>query len=83
MKTINEFEVTDRMSFVKFLELLREDLKTNSGAWENKSLENFLEALSSYAEDVQGHYDHTSKINADIPSWKTFADIFKGARIYE
>ena len=76
--------VQDRLSFVKFLELLREDLATNSEAWENKTLDDFLEAMARYAADIQGFYDNSGQpINADEPSWKVFADVFKGARIYE
>ncbi len=83
-KTINEFDVTDRSSFIKFLDLLRKDFLENSESWESKTLPDFLEALHSYAEDIQGYYDNTNQdINADKPDWKTFSDIFKGARIYE
>lgn len=81
---LSNFDVQNRSSFIIFLELLRKDLAVNSDEWENKTLGDFLEALASYAEDIQGFYDNTKQqINADEPSWKLFADIFKGARIYE
>ena len=67
--TINDFKVTDRQTFIKFLELLRKD---------------FLEALCAYTEDVQGSYENMNlNVNADKPDWSTFADIFKGAKMYE
>lgn len=79
-----ELKVKDRKSFSQFLELLREDLINNPDAWENKTLSNFLEALATYTEDIQGYYDNTNtNINADVPSWSTFSDIFKGAKVYE
>ncbi|MFB3387713.1 hypothetical protein [Flavobacterium sp. LAR06] len=82
--TINDFNVTNRESFVEFIDLLREDFLQNSESWESKTLPDFLEVLSSYAEGIQGYYDNTKQnINADKPDWKTFSDIFKGARIYE
>ncbi|MEP6902454.1 MAG: hypothetical protein ABJA66_11935 [Actinomycetota bacterium] len=81
---ISDFNVVDRLSFIKFLELLRKDLAVNSEYWENKTLDDFLEALSRYTEDIQALYDNTGQqINADEPSWNVFADIFKSARIYE
>ena len=81
---INDFKVTDRESFVKFIELLHHDLLNNPNNWENKTLPDFLESLVRYAEDIQGYYDNTQQnIDADKPDWKTFSDIFKGARIYE
>ncbi len=81
---INNFNVTDRKSFIKLLNLLKQDFLNNSESWENKTLPDFLEALSAYSEDIQGYYDNTKQnVDADIANWKTFADIFKGAKIYE
>lgn len=82
--TFNDFKVTDRQTFIKFLDLLKKDFLENPESWENKTLPDFIEALSAYAEDIQGYYDNTNQnINADKADWKTFADIFKGAKIYE
>jgi hypothetical protein len=82
--TLNDFKVTDRQTFIKFLELLRKDFLNNPEIWKNKSLPDFLEALSAYTEDVQGYYDNMKlNVNADKPEWSTFADIFKGAKMYE
>ena len=82
--TLNDFKVTDRQTFIKFLDLLRTDFLDNPENWENKSLPDFLEALSAYANDIQGYYDNMKlDINADEPNWQTFTDIFKGAKIYE
>jgi hypothetical protein len=81
---INDFKVTDRQSFIKFIDLLHKDLLNNPESWENKTLPDFLEALSAYAADIQGYYDNMNQnVNADKPDWGTFSDIFKGARIYE
>jgi len=79
-----DYKVTDRQTFIKFIDLLRQDFLTNPESWENKNLDNSLEALSAYADDIQGYYDNTKQnINADNPDWQTFADIIKGATIYE
>lgn len=79
-----DLKITDRKSFTQFLELLREDLVNNPDTWDNKSLPGFLEALATYTEDIQGYYYNTNtNINADTPSWSTFAEIFKGAKVYE
>lgn len=81
---LNDFKVTDRQTFIKFLDLLRKDLLDNPENWENKTLPDFLEALSVYTGDVQGYYDNIKlNVNADKPEWSTFADLFKGAKIYE
>ena len=81
---ISATEVTDRKSFIKFLGSLRNEFENNTGTWENTSLSDFLEALETYADDVQGYYDNVHPgVNADIPSWRTFADILKGASMQE
>lgn len=82
--TLYDFKVTDRQTFIKFLNLLQKDFLDNPENWENKTLPDFLEALSAYTEDIQGYYDNMKlSVNADKPDWSTFADIFKGAKIYE
>jgi len=81
---INEFKVTDRQTFIKFVDLLRKDFLDNPETWENKTLSDFLEGLSAYTKDIQGYYTNMNlNVNADKPDWQTFADIFKGAKIYE
>ena len=82
--TLKNFKGTDRQSFINFLDKLRKDFLDNPENWENKTLPDFLEVLSAYTEDVQGYYDNMKlDIKADKPDRSTFADIFKGATIYE
>lgn len=76
---MNPEDVNDRLSFVKFVSALK-----GHPANSNLTLDSFLEALESYTEDVQGYYDNLDlKIDANIPSWRVFADILKGATMYE
>jgi hypothetical protein len=75
-------EVTDRKSFIKFVNSFRNEFDNNN--WENNTLESFLEALEAYADDIQGFYANCEqKINADTPSWRTFAKILEAAANYE
>jgi glycine cleavage system protein P-like pyridoxal-binding family len=63
---------------------LRQDLIDNTESWENQNLNDFFQAIDSYAEDIQGYYDNNSiDTNADKTNWHRFADILKGATIYE
>jgi hypothetical protein len=76
--------VTDRQSFIAFLNRFSEDYKQNKSYWENGNIESFLDAMISCTEDAQGFYNNTNqKINADVASWKVFADILMGASMYE
>jgi hypothetical protein len=81
----NSINVNDKVSFIEFLNLFRKDLKLNKDKWANVQLDDFLEAMERYTEDIQGYYDNTGQLeeNADEASWKQFADILQGARIYE
>jgi len=83
-KALYEHEVVDRQSFIKFLSLLHDNYQLNKAEWENIDLDSFLEAMIRYSEDIRGYYDNTNqKVDADTPSWKVFADILLGAKIYE
>jgi hypothetical protein len=76
--------VNDRQTFADFIVKLHQDFKTDPSTWENNNLDNFLEAMSSYARDIDGYYKNTNQnVNADNPSWRVFADILMSAKIYE
>ena len=79
-----EIEVTDRKSFEKFISLLLADFNKNKYSWENNRLDLFLEAMSAYTADLDGYYKNKEPDqNADTPTWKVFADIMRGAVVYE
>lgn len=83
-EAVSKFKVTDKQSFIKLIDLLRQDFVDNPESWENKKLDDFLEALSAYTNDIQDYYDNTKQnVHADEPNWQTFADIFKGGSLYE
>ena len=73
-----------RSEFVAFLEEFKSDFDQNPEQWENTKLSDFLGAMISYTEDIQGYYDNMKiNVNADKPSWENFKNILKGASIYE
>ena len=81
---LSNFKIADRQTFIRFLDLLRKDFLENRKEWQNKSIDDFLEAMTRYTEDIQGYYDNTNQnIDANKPSWEIFADILKVSKIYE
>lgn len=73
-----------RKDFIEAVEILRTDYNKNPENWENITIDDFLNAIARYTDDIQGYYDNTGQnIDANIPNWKIFADIMKGASIYE
>jgi len=76
--------VQTKKEFQEFLVALAEDYKANGTEWENSDIGLFLEALASYAQDIDGYYKNTNQtINSNIPSWRVFAEMLCGARVYE
>jgi hypothetical protein len=73
-----------KQEFILFTENLRTDFIENKEQWENKTIEDYLEAMSSYVEDIDGYYKNTNQnINLEMVNWKVFSDILKGSSIYE
>jgi len=76
--------VKSRQDFVSFLNYLLLDYQQNGREWESQSLGSFLEALVAYTADIDGYYHNTSVgVDADIATWRVFADILRGATTYE
>lgn len=85
---MNELErmiknINSKEDFLQFMDTLINDLKVNPDLWENKTLADYLSAIQSWTEDMEGYY-----INKNIPvpeniSWKIFANILMAATMYE
>ena len=73
-----------RTDFISFLKEFKTDFEQNKENWENKTLEDFLESMIAYTEDIQGYYDNMKlNVDADVPTWENFITILKGASVYE
>jgi hypothetical protein len=76
--------VRTKEEFIVFLSALSDDFRANPEAWENNNLSSFIEALATYAQDIDGYYKNFNlPVDASIPSWRVFAEILCGARVYE
>ncbi|WP_163401440.1 DUF7660 family protein [Flavobacterium fluviatile] len=74
----------NKAEFIDSIKKLRTDFELNNDNWDSQTIPEYLEAIERYAEDIQGYYDNTNQnINAEVANWKIFADIMKGASIYE
>ena len=57
---------------------------TSSRVMAGNFIQTIPSALARYTEDIQGYYYNMKPgVNVDVPNWSTFADLFRGARIYE
>jgi hypothetical protein len=76
-------KVENREDMANFVGCLRQDLENNPGEWENISLVTYLDAVEAIISSL--HYAASNKNNPELmePSWKNFAGILLGAKIYE
>lgn len=86
-KNNSDDEIDDGTQSIKsktdFINFLR-NFRTNTEDWENSNLNDFLEALQAYAEDVNGYYKNMNfKRTPDEASWRVFAQLLSGASVYE
>ncbi len=81
------YEIADKVKtkddLVIFLTALADDLKKNKDEWENQSLYQYIEAISSWLESMEIVYENADLEFPDNPSWSTIADIFYVGKIYE
>jgi hypothetical protein len=68
---------TDREGFVRFLEVLLEDLRSEGDTWTNQDLEAFLSGLVTVARKYESYFDTADEAAAELlsTSWQRFAEI--------
>ena len=78
-------EIKSKEQFINFLKQLSKDFSENPDSWSNGNLSEFLIAMQSWAEDMDGYYENLkiSDINMSDGSWRIFADILVAAKNYE
>jgi hypothetical protein len=75
--------IATKEDFLRFMELLIDNFRNNPDDWENKSLENYLESIQSWVEDMDGYYKNNNIQTPESISWNFFANVLYAAKIYE
>lgn len=75
--------ILTRKDLVVFLNELHQEHRDSPQAWENNTLERFLEALAAWTEDMDGFYVNQKQKVPEHPEWKTFAQMLVAATMYE
>jgi len=77
-------DILTKEDFQLFLKELLNDLHNNRDDWENSNLDDYLESLIGFCQDIEGYYKNfNKKIDINQPTWKVFAEMLLAARIYE
>jgi hypothetical protein len=76
-------KITNKQQFLEFMQLLIDDFKNNPNEWENKTVNDYLDAIKSWTDDMDGYY-----VNNNLPvptnvNWQVFANILIAAKMYE
>jgi heme oxygenase len=88
MMNLRTYSVDSRETFLEFLTALKADFEQNGSKWENRSLQDFIRALSDWAVDMDGYYENVGlstelRLDRELVKWRVFADMLAAARIYE
>ncbi|WP_315110011.1 hypothetical protein [Clostridium intestinale] len=75
--------INNKNDLVRFMGILRDDLRNNSDTWTNINLNDYLEAMQSWIEDIEG-WEKTCKIDVSkISHWQLVAHILLASKMYE
>jgi hypothetical protein len=76
--------INSRVDFHRFLRKLVTNLRERPHEWDNSTLEQYLEGITGFAQDMDGYFDIRSEsVNAENPTWRLFAEMLLAARTYE
>ncbi|MEH7452996.1 DUF7660 family protein [Gottfriedia acidiceleris] len=75
--------VKSREDLIRFIFDMRMDIRNNREKWENITLENYLEAMETWVNDMDGYYLNTKQTLPKQPTWKIIADLLYASSIYE
>lgn len=75
--------IQTRYDLARFVRALREDLLENGDAWENLTLERFLEALAAWISDMEGYFKNQEIPEPEQPDWHLVGQMLYAASIYE
>ena len=75
--------VGSRDQFVDFLNALRQDAVAQPEEWQNKTLDEYLEALAAWVQDMDGYYKNNNRSVPTSPSWRNLAEMMLAAKYYE
>jgi hypothetical protein len=75
--------IRSKEDLAEFVTALHSDFKTNPTAWENDTLDRFLDRMQDWIRSMGAYYQNTGQECPEMPTWRTFAEILCAARIYE
>jgi hypothetical protein len=75
--------VVSKEDLADFIEALRDDFLKDPSAWENHTVDRYLDAMAAWVRDMDGYYKNAREIPPIATTWQTMADILSAAKTYE
>lgn len=75
--------IKSKEELIDFLDFLSKDRSKNKEEWQNNTIEDYLAAIGSWIEDMEGYYEN---MNLPIPNdenWSFIATLLYIGKIYE
>ncbi|MFI1801616.1 hypothetical protein ACH427_30340 [Streptomyces sp. NPDC020379] len=76
-------EIRSREELAAFIRGLHEDYLRRGHAWENGTLDRFLQALAAWTSDSSGWYSNFGKELPEGGDWTFLARALQAATVYE
>lgn len=76
-------QIASRADVARVVREMADDLRCNPSAWENSTLERFLDALSASLSALPNLYTNRGEGFPDQPNWKILAELLVMASGYE
>jgi hypothetical protein len=80
---MNPDDVHTREDLAEFVRRLVADLRSNPTDWENRALDDFLDAMSGWIDGMRGYFKNNNLPEPEHPNWSLFATMLEAARSYE
>lgn len=78
-------EIKTREEFVDFMTAFVQSIRGGESI-ENNTVDSYLEAMTSWVEDMGGYYENigiANEVRLDTMNWRVLADIVVAATMYE
>lgn len=75
--------IKSKEELIDFLAFLSNDRRKMKEEWENNTIEDYLAAISSWIEDMEGYYENNNLPIPDNENWSFIATLFYVGKIYE
>jgi len=76
-------KIVSKEDLADFIETLRDEFLQNASAWENPTIDRYLDAMAAWIRSMDNYYKNAGERPPTQPTWQTIADILSAATIYE